>query len=126
MWKAIILCIGLLIVFYILYINGIMVINSKRALEFIGSIRGNGSCKASFKGCSGYMKRVIKFKESTVYKFLLDCELEKGELEVSILDSEKEPVMVLDKGRRCSTIVVDKRKDIIWYLNLNQQVEIMN
>lgn len=108
--KIVILLICLGVVFYILYAQGIMVVNSKTAVMFLGSIRGNGHCSASFTSCSGKMKRVIKFKESKTYRFILTSELEKGEMDVMVLDSLKQPVMTLNYMQPSGVIEVDKKK----------------
>ena len=64
------------ILMYFLYINGYMIINAKRAVSFIGAIRGRGRCGASFRSCSGYMKRIIRFQESRAYHFALEATIE--------------------------------------------------
>lgn len=109
----------LFLFFYLLYINGYMVINAKRAIMFVGSIRGKDSCKARFSSCSGYMKRVIRFDESRSYNFVLVPELTEGELVVEILDSNKQNIMKLDAYNRYANIVVDKKKR--YYLVFNFQ-----
>ena len=63
MVKIIILFCMIGILSYLLYINGYMVVASKRALMFLSSKRGR---KAMFSSCTGYIKRVIKFKNSKV------------------------------------------------------------
>lgn len=102
------ICLG--VVFYILYIQGILVVNSKTAVTFVGSIRGNGHCQASFTSCNGEMKRVIKFKESKAYRFTLTSELEKGEIDVMVLDSSKQPVMLLNYIQPSAVVEVDKKR----------------
>lgn len=104
----ILICIG--IVCYVLYLQGFLTTNCKIALMYMGSIRGNDSCKASFKSCSGYMKRVIRFRESKSYRFVLNAELEKGELEVKILNSSKEPVMILNGTHPSAMVEMDKNR----------------
>lgn len=79
MWKIIIILICLGILFYILYMQGFLVINSKRAVMFMGSIRGKSNCKARFTMCSGSMKRVIRFEENRTYNFSLNSKLTSGE-----------------------------------------------
>ena len=98
------------ILLYVLYINGHMTINAKRAVTFIGSIRGRGKCGASFHSCSGYMKRIMRFKESRVYYFELDVNLVNGELEVEILDREKKPVVHLDGNTPQAELEVDREE----------------
>lgn len=46
-------------IFVFLYNQGYMVINSKSAVSFIGSARGNS---AKFTSCSGCIKRIVRFK----------------------------------------------------------------
>ena len=108
--KVVIFLIFIGLVFYVLYTQGILVVNCKKAIMFVGSIRGNTSCRADFKSCSGYMKRVIKFKRSGAYFFMLDSELEKGELEITILDSSKQTVLILNHIQQSGTIEVDERQ----------------
>ena len=48
-----ILCLSLGILFYILWINGYMVVNMKRAILMVGSMgRSNNKCRANFLSCS--------------------------------------------------------------------------
>lgn len=95
---------------YVLYINGYMIVNAKRAVTFIGSIRGRGKCGASFHSCSGYMKRIMRFKESRVYHFELEVNLVSGEMVVEVLDREKKPVMRLDGNAPSAELEVDRKK----------------
>ena len=97
-------------IMYFLYMNGHMTINAKRAVTFIGSIRGRGKCSASFHSCSGYMKRIIRFRESRSYHFELETELVGGELSVEILDSEKKTIMKLSVGSPAAEVEVESGK----------------
>lgn len=109
MWQTLGILLTLGIVFYLLYLQGYMVVSSKRAVLFVGSVRGNGSCKASFSSCSGYMKRVMRFKESKAYYFTLDYELQKGDMEVKLLDASKQPIAILNQSCRNVMIDVDRK-----------------
>ena len=60
----VIVFISMLVLFYFLWVNGYMILNAKRALLFVGSLRGKNKCEVSFSSCSGYVKKVIKFNES--------------------------------------------------------------
>ena len=95
------------VLFYILYINGYMVWNSKRALMYVGSAWGR---KASFTSCSGYTKRVIKFEEDKCYHFDLQLELNKGDVKVEILNSEKQCLLSLDQNVAGGNVAVEKGK----------------
>ena len=102
MVKAIILLVFIGILSYLLYINGYMVISSKHAFMFLGSERGK---KAMFSSCTGYIKRVIKFKESKVYHVNFGLELEKGEVTLELLDTKKQLILLLN-GNETSEIEV--------------------
>ena len=97
---------------YLLYINGYMVMSRKRALTFIGSQRGK---KASFTACNGWMKRVVRFKESRKYVFDLDLQLSKGEMQVELLDG-KDVIIHLDadKPTEYAEITAGKRYYLVF------------
>ena len=97
--------VGIVLLFYILYINGYMVLNSKRALMYVGAAWGK---RASFTSCSGYTKRVIKFEEVRTYYFDLNLELNKGDVTVEILDKEKQCLLSLDQDTPQGSIDVQK------------------
>lgn len=105
---AIIIAMGIL--FYILYINGYLIINAKKAVMFVGTIRGNRGCKANFTSCAGTIKRIIRFKESKTYHFELISQLSKGELLVEILDSAKQPILRLDGNNQSADINVNAKQ----------------
>ena len=107
MVKAILLCLFLAGIFVFLYNQGYLVINSKSAVSFIGSAKGNG---ASFSSCSGYMKRVVRFPATGTYTFLLDAELTKGDIAVELLDPARHAIMALDSVNRSASVTVDKGK----------------
>nr|MDE7297452.1 hypothetical protein [Lachnospiraceae bacterium] len=77
MWKIIVIALCACAAFYLLYINGWMIINAKRAVMYIGSRRGN---QATFSSCTGYIKRVVRFRESRTYHFTFEPELSAGEV----------------------------------------------
>lgn len=107
MTKVIILLFIIGILFYLLYINGFLVIQSKRAIVYVGSLRGN---RAKFVSCSGYTKRIIRFEESKTYHMVLNTELSRGRLSVTILDSEKNSLFTLDKDIQNGVIYAEKGK----------------
>ena len=100
--------------FYFLYVNGYLTINSKKAICFIGSIRGDGRCVSRFKACDGYLKRVVRFKENRVYNFFLDCEMYKGYMTVELWDKKKHKLMCLKDNMQNAGVNVQKKK--IYYL----------
>lgn len=112
--SLIILTVVMLGVFIFLYSQGYMVSKSISAVVFIGSTKGNS---AKFSSCSGYMKRVIKFKEDGTYTFVLDAELSKGDMSVELIDSTKQKIMQLNCFNRSASITVEKKKK--YYLVIN-------
>ena len=93
--------------FYLLYSNGFLVMNSKRAVMYAGSKRGKA---AKFSSCSGYTKRIIKVQETKQYQFSLDCNLTAGTVLVEVLDASKKMILTLDETRRCADVDLEKGK----------------
>ncbi|MBR4983444.1 MAG: hypothetical protein IKY94_12890 [Lachnospiraceae bacterium] len=93
MGKTIIILCLIGILSYFLYINGYMVVSSKRSLMFLGSKRGK---KAMFSSCTGYIKRVVKFKENKLYHVDFRLELEKGGVMLELLDARKQVILSLN------------------------------
>ena len=87
--------ISMLVLFYFLWVNGYMILNAKRALLFVGSLRGKNKCEVSFSSCSGYVKKVIKFNESREYTFKLDGDVSKGSIHVIVENKNKETILDL-------------------------------
>ena len=104
---TIILLIAMGIVFYLLYINGYLITNAKRAVMYVGSMRGR---KASFTACTGYTKRVVRFKESGTVRFVFDLEVSKGDVTMELLDGTKQCILRLDNIRRSAAIQVEAKK----------------
>ena len=102
-----ILFISVLLICYLLYINGYMVTKATKSVMFVGSKRGK---KAKFTHCNGYIKRVIKFDESRLYKIILDAELTKGDIIAEVSDAGKNVVAVLDSINKNAEIFVEKGK----------------
>lgn len=110
----IILAVVMLGIFIFLYHQGYMILKSISAVTFIGSMKGNS---ARFSSCSGYMKRVIKFKADGTYTFVLDAELSKGDLSIELIDSAKQKIMQLNCTDRSASVTVEKKKK--YYLVIN-------
>ena len=107
MGKTIILLLIIGIVFYLVYINGFLSIQSKRAILYIGSLKGNS---ARFSSCTGYSKRVIRFRDSRIYCVAFDSELTKGDVSVEILNSAKQTVACLSLNTPNGRIDAEKGK----------------
>ena len=107
MVKTILILLVITAIYYILYINGYLVFNNKKALTFVGSKRGN---KASFSSCTGTLKRVVKFDTDKICKVTLDCQLSKGEMSARLLDSAKREIMHLTSVNQTAAVNVEKGK----------------
>lgn len=101
--KLLLLLAGLIAVFglvYLLYINGVGVINSKSALVYQGYPRigkNKNRIKASFISCCGTVKRVIRLQPGKRYRFVFSSVITKGTVCVEIRDKKKENLVVLDQ-----------------------------
>lgn len=86
-------------ILYFLYINGFCTVSCGTFLFIMGSMGYfRDRCKIKFSHCSGYVKKVIKFKEDKIYKFTFDGEIKTGEVNVQILDRNKKIILELDKS----------------------------
>ena len=99
------LCLVMGIVMYLLYRNGWMVLSSKSAVTFIGSNRGKS---ATFSGCSGSIKRIIRCKEDREYRFFLDAALTKGDMSVSLLGPDKRELLRLTESVPQGAVTLEK------------------
>lgn len=77
---------------YVLYVNGLLVMQSKSAKVFTAR---NGLMSASFKACSGWVSRVYRFKNAGTRSFRLEGELSSGSVTAEILGSDKKPLVSL-------------------------------
>ena len=107
MIKIIALWLAMGVGFYLLYRNGFLVMNSKKADMYAASRRGK---TAKFSSCSGYTKRIMKVRESKQYRFMFDCNLTAGTVSVEVLDASKEAILTLDETHRCAAVDLEKGK----------------
>ena len=114
MWKFLILAVLMAGIFVFLYNSGYMVVKSLSAVTFIGSPKGTG---ASFSSCNGYMKRIVRFRESGTRDYYLDAELSKGDIFVELLDSDKQSIMKLNRENNQASITVESKKKYYFVVN---------
>ena len=107
MGKVIILLLAIGTVLYLLYINGYLAAQTKRALFYLGSLKGN---KARFSSCTGDTKRVLRFKQDSICHLSFAPALTRGEVSIEILDSAKQSVICLDSDTRSGDFPVEKGK----------------
>ena len=110
----IVLSVAMLGIFVFLYNQGFMISKAISAVAFVGSAKGNS---AKVTSCTGYIKRVIRFKADGTYTFALDAELSKGDMSVEILDSTKQKIMQLNCSNQEASITVEKNRK--YYLLIN-------
>ncbi len=96
---------GISVLLYLLYIFGFLVVNNKRAVTYVGSMRGN---QAVFSSCTGCIRRVVRFREEKTYAVTLETELTAGEMSVELLDSGRRQLLCLNSGSRSAAIPVEK------------------
>lgn len=99
--------------FFLLYRNGLLTIQSKTAVSFMGKF---GGMRASFSGCTGTLRRMIHFPEGREYTYTLASVLTKGELAVDLYDRTGNLLFTLtpeaptatvaaDAGSRCTMVI---------------------
>ncbi len=111
MLPTIILIAVILIALYALYTNGCLSVSSKRALVFIGSssFTDRNRSAATVKGCSGYVKRIIKLKKQREYNFIFNGQITKGSITAEILNESKQALLTLDEANPSGAIISDGR-----------------
>lgn len=107
--KAILILVLLPVIYYVLYVNGYMVVGSKAARIFVGKNRGTSAYWSQFVDCTGTLKRVARFRKSKEYKFSLDIGMANGTAEIEISDKNKEVLLRLDSETPQGSIVVDRK-----------------
>ena len=90
---------------WLMYQNGLMVLSSKRALSFVGSDRGR---RASFTACTGTVRRILRFSESKTLRVVFSPVLTKGSVTMELLNSQKQPLLLLDETHPTGSISVEK------------------
>lgn len=106
-WASLFILISI-ILFYVLWINGYLIISRKASALFIGSFRPPKRYKIRFVSCNGYIKKVIKVKESRNYIFSFNSNVTKGAVAAEIQDGNKRILLQLDKDNPESDIGLEK------------------
>ena len=101
------MCLVMGAVMYLLYINGWMVVSSKSAVSFVGS---RGGKAASFSGCNGSIRRIVRFSESRTYTFSLDSALTMGSVTAALLDPDKQEILCLSANQPSMAVEIQAKK----------------
>ena len=88
------------LVFYRLYQGGLLVLNCKSALTYIGK---NRNLSASFTRCNGYTKRILRYPAAHTCHITLEQALTRGCMQAEIYDAQKNLLLTLDEARRTGT-----------------------
>lgn len=98
-------------VIYLLYINGLATFTNKKALIFLGKYSLNKKeYSATFKACTGYVKRVLVFKKAANITFCFNSNLDNGEIKAVINSSKGETIAVLTSENPTFTLDVTPEK----------------
>lgn len=97
-----------ILLFYVLWINGYLIKSRKTSILFVGSLRPRNRCKFKFTDCNGYIKKVIKIRESRNYKFTLNSNITNGYVAAEIQDVSKRVLLQLDKDNPESAAELEK------------------
>ncbi|MBR2896031.1 MAG: hypothetical protein IKC03_10315 [Oscillospiraceae bacterium] len=95
------------VVLYLQYRNGYIHTQAKRAVMYIGSV---GDKNARFISCTGYTKRVVKFRESGTICFTFQPNVSAGAVTVELLNEQKQSILNLSDTRRIADIQVEAKK----------------
>ena len=98
------------------YRSGYIHIQSKTALMYRGSV---GAKYAAFTSCSGYTKRVVRFKESGTVRFTFQPELSAGSVIVEVLDKKKQKLCRLSSVNPTVELQVERKQ--MYYLVIRFQ-----
>ena len=98
-------------VIYLLYINGLATFTSKKALIFLGKYNLNKKeYSATFKACTGYVKRVLVFNKADNITFCFNSNLDNGEIKAVINNSKGETIAVLTSETPTLTLNITPEK----------------
>lgn len=98
-----------LILLYLLYRNGYLIMQSKRAVLFRSDFRGRKDRMGfSVVKCTGWVGRVLKVREDGIYRFDLDVSLSAGTVQFQVLNRQKLPLLTLNPDTTRGRIQLEK------------------
>lgn len=102
------------LVVYLLYCRGIAVTKRITAVLFVFRTGKMGT--EPLNSCTGWVRRVERFRTSGIYTFTLDCQLSKGDAAVSLLDKDKRELLRLDRISAGGTVALcrENRYYLCW------------
>lgn len=98
---------------YYLWLQGF--ITTKSLIAILFAFRpGKQSDRVYLDSCTGWLRHGRQFHQSVAHEFFLDCKLSQGDVEVSLLDSQKQELFRLNRQK--SAIRIELRKGARYYL----------
>ncbi len=100
---------------YFLYRQGIAVSKSIRAVLFAFQ-PSKGADRATLDSCTGWTRHVGRFHRSGTYEFTFDSQLSKGDVDVILLDREKQQLLRLDRQSPTGSVEIDGKNKyyLLW------------
>ena len=91
-----------------LYYAGVLPVQQKRALSYIGTGSFQKHCfGASFTGCTGWIRRTLRVKESRSYSFRLSGHIQEGAVRAT-LQKGSESLLTLTADNPTATVFLEK------------------
>lgn len=69
--------------------------------------RGKDTDRAALDSCTGWVQYMGRFHENRTYEFTFEAQLSKGDVEVILLDKEKQQLMKLNQQFPTERIALD-------------------
>ena len=70
--------------------------------------------------CGGWVRKVIKFKESRQYQFTFGSDITKGSITAEIQNRDKKPILILDSENPQGILDVDSRERYYLVVRFNK------
>lgn len=102
-------------IFYLLYLNGFGIVNTKSALFYMSSPRWGkrrNYIEEKFSSCNGSMKRVIRLSQSKRYQFVFSSNTTKGSVSIEIYGTKKKLIAKLNNQQPCAFISTEKKRNL--------------
>lgn len=91
-----------------LYYAGVLPVQQKRALSYIGTGSFQKRCfGASFTGCTGKIRRVLRVNESRSYSFRLSGHVQEGTVRAAV-QKGSDPLLTLTADNPTATVFLEK------------------
>ena len=94
-------------VLYLLYRQGLAVTKRIAAILFVFR-PGREADRAKLDSCTGWVRHMGRFHQGQAYQFCFEAQLSKGEVEVSLLDRDKRPLLKLNRQSPTGTIKLEE------------------